>query len=87
MRYHRQERAERHAGERAQEGGADEGEDSTHVGAPSPLLARVLMAFLALGRSTSLYRLVQRTNVRASLRDARYRGRHPPYTPGAAYSP
>ena len=62
---------------RAQEGGAYEGEDSTHVGAPPPLLARVLMAFLALRRSTSLYRLVQRTNVRASLQDARYRGRPP----------
>jgi NAD(P)-dependent dehydrogenase (short-subunit alcohol dehydrogenase family) len=83
-RYHRQERAERHAGERAQEGGADEGEDNTHVGAPSPLLARA--DFLALRRSTSLYRPVQRTNIRAHLQDARYRGRHPRYTTDAAYS-
>src|SRR5829696_4066395 len=51
-----------------------------------PLLARALTDFLALHRSTSLYPPVQRTNIRGHLRDARYRGRPPPYTTVAAYS-
>jgi NAD(P)-dependent dehydrogenase (short-subunit alcohol dehydrogenase family) len=50
-------------------------------------LARALADFLALRRSTSLHRPVQRANIRAHLRDARYRGRIPPYTTDAAYSP